>query len=58
MGIDSDLNYDILISFCFQDEVLDILEDKFVVAVFLVDFLKCQWIADIGGALYVNEFFS
>ena len=58
MGIDSDLNYDILISFCFQDEVLDILEDKFVVAVFLVDFWKCQWIADIGGALYVNEFFS
>ena len=58
MGIDSDLNYDILISFCFQDKVLDILQDKFVVAVFLVDFLKCQWITDIGGALYVNEFFS
>ena len=58
MGIDSDLNWYIVISFCFQEEVLGILEDKFVVAVFLVDFLKCQWITDIGGALYVNEFFS
>ena len=64
MFVDGDLYRDILIpgfedkSFSFDEEVLDILEDKFVVAVILVDFWKCQWIADIGGALYVNEFFS
>lgn len=40
----SDLGWDILIfgfedkSFCFNEEILNILEDEFVVAVFFIDF--------------------